>query len=84
MTDQTVILHNDVTDARFKFKLEPWSLRQLEEVMQRDLQMCHTEDERIMCRAICGREIRKYAEQFARNRKLTPGEIAIASKYGYR
>ena len=79
MSDQTVILHNDVTDT-----LEPWSLRQLEEAMQRDLRMCHTEHERIMCKAICGREIRKYAEQFTSKRKLTPGEYAIASKYGFR
>jgi hypothetical protein len=64
--------------------LKTWSIRQLRDAMNQDLFMCHTEHERLMVRAICGKEIREHAEQFSKTRKLTPGEIAIAQEFGYR
>jgi hypothetical protein len=64
--------------------LKPWSIRHLYDAMQGSLAACHTDFERINVRAICGKEIREQAEQFAKERKLTPGEIAIASQFGYK
>lgn len=64
-------------------ELTAWTIKQLEEAMQRDLAMCHTEHERIMVKAIGGKEIREKAQAWARVRKLTPAELAIAQKYGY-
>jgi hypothetical protein len=52
--------------------------------MNNDLQSCHTAHERMMVKALGGKEIREAAIAFAQTRKLTPGEIAIASQYGYR
>lgn len=65
-------------------KLTAWTIKQLEEALTEDLTKCHTEHERIMVKAIGGREIREKAEEWAKVRKLTPFEVAIASKYGYR
>jgi hypothetical protein len=64
--------------------MTPWKIHQLEDRMKEDLEACHTQHERIMVKAISGMEIRKCAERWAKQRKLTPGEVAIASKYGYR
>lgn len=64
--------------------LTPWTIKQLEETLQNDLLQCHTEHERIMVKAIGGKEIREKAQEWAKVRKLTPVELAIAQKYGYR
>jgi hypothetical protein len=64
-------------------RVEPWTVTQLENELQTDLQSCHTSLERSMTIAICGKEIREKAIEFSKIRKLTPGEIAIAQKYGY-
>lgn len=65
-------------------KLEPWSISHLHEAAQRDLACCQTQSERGMCYAVNAREIVRKAKEWARARKLTPGEIAIAETYGYR
>ena len=62
----------------------PWTIKQLQKLINNDLQSCHTSHERMMIRALSGKEIREAAIAFAQTRKLTPGEIAIASQYGYR
>lgn len=62
----------------------PWTIKQLQEQLERDLTMCQTSHERIMVKAICGKEIREKAIEWAKQRKLTPMEIAIASQYGYK
>ena len=49
-----------------------------------DLNHCTTQLERDMAKAIGGREIRLQAQEWAKVRKLTPMEIAIAEQYGYR
>lgn len=64
-------------------ELTPWTIKQLEDALQHDLIMCQTEHERIMVKAIGGKEIREKAQAWARVRKLTPAEVAIAQKYGY-
>lgn len=64
--------------------MKDWSIKQLYEAMQRDLQMCQTNFERINCKAVCGKEIRETAERFAVTRRLTTIEIEIASQFGYR
>ena len=61
-----------------------WTIKQLKEALDRDLTMCQTSHERIMVKAICGKEIREKAIQWAKERKLTPMEVAIAQEYGYR
>jgi hypothetical protein len=62
----------------------PWTVTQLQKLLNNDLQFCHTSHERMMVKALGGKEIREAATAFAQTRKLTPGEIAIASQYGYR
>ena len=52
--------------------------------MVEDLQQCNNDFERSMVKAIGGRAIREKAEQWARERKLTPVEVTIAREYGYR
>lgn len=64
--------------------MKEWNLKQLADAMARDIAQCGTPHERVMVRAIGGKEIRERAEQIAAVRKLTPGEIAIASQYGFR
>lgn len=64
--------------------LTPWTVTQLQKLLNNNLQSCHTAHERLMVKALCGKEIREAAIAFAQTRKLTPGEIAIASQYGYR
>jgi len=64
-------------------KLTPWTIKQLKEAMLNDLAMCQTEHERIMCKAINGRHIREMAIEWAKKRKLTPSEVAIAQEFGY-
>lgn len=48
------------------------------------MMQCSLAHERIMVKAICGKEIKQKAEGFAKHRKLTPGEIAIATQFGYK
>jgi hypothetical protein len=63
--------------------MKPWNIKQLKEAMLNDLKECNNDFERSMVTAICGIEIREKAYEFAKTRKLTPGEIAIASEFGY-
>lgn len=63
-------------------RLKPWTVTQLYRVMQDDLAMCHNSFERGMVKAICGKEIREFAESL--DRKLTPVELAIAQEFGYK
>ena len=60
-----------------------WNLKQLKDEMNSNLAMCRTSHERLMCRALCGKEIRQRAHELAATRKLTPGETAIAQEFGY-
>ena len=62
----------------------PWTIKQLKEAMIADLDACHTDFERSMVKAIGGKEIREKAEEWAKLRKLTPAEVAIAQEFGYR
>lgn len=52
--------------------------------MDDDLKACSNKFERTMVKTICGKEIREKAVEFAKTRKLTPGEVAIAQRFGYR
>jgi len=64
--------------------MQNWTIKQLKEQLTKDLAMCQTTHERIMVKAIGGKEIREKAIQWAKERKLTPFEVAIASEYGYQ
>lgn len=64
--------------------MQAWTIKQLQEQLSRDLEMCQTSHERIMVKAISGKHIREQAQQWAKERKLTPSEVAIASQYGYK
>ena len=64
--------------------MKPWTIKQLFESHQRDLSQCHNDFERSNVAAINGREIREMAIEWASQRKLTPIEVAIAEKFGYR
>lgn len=61
-----------------------WTIKQLKEALDRDLSMCQTSHERIMVKAICGKEIRERAYEWAKLRKLTPMEVVITQDYGYK
>ena len=65
-------------------RLQAWNIKQLQAAMVDDLQQCNNAFERSMVKAIGGREIREKAEQWAKERRLTPVEVAIAREYGYR
>ena len=52
--------------------------------MQIDLTQCNNAFERSMVKAIAGKEIREKAEQWSKERKLTPMEVAIAKEFGYK
>lgn len=54
-----------------------WTLLQLSRAMQEDLQLCHTDLERSICRAIATKEIREFATEIRMQRALTPGETAV-------
>jgi len=64
--------------------MKPWNIHSLQSALEADLLACQTPFERAMCKTIGGKEIREFAENMSRYRKLTPGETAIAEKYGYR
>lgn len=61
-----------------------WTIKQLKEALDRDLSLCQTNHERIMVKAISGKDIREKAIEWAKIRKLTPSEVAIAQEYGYK
>ena len=63
--------------------MQNWNIHQLESALQSDLMMCHTEFEKINCRAFAGMEIRKCAAEMQAEGKLTPAQLAIAQKYGF-
>lgn len=63
---------------------QAWTIKQLKEALEHDLTMCQTNHERIMVKAIGGKDIRDAAEKWAQVRKLTPAEVAIAQEYGYK
>lgn len=65
-------------------RLPAWNIKQLQDAMIEDLQQCNNAFERSMVKAIGGREIREKAEQWAKERKLTATEVAIAREYGYK
>lgn len=56
-------------------KLKAWTIKQLYEAMNEDLKLCNTELERSMCKTICKKEMREFANKLTR--KLTPVEQAI-------
>lgn len=64
--------------------MKNWTIKQLKEAMDNDLAQCSTDHERVMCKAIAGKEIREKAYEWAKVRKLTPMEIAIAEQFGYK
>ena len=64
--------------------MKAWNIKQLYEALQNDLQECNNVFERSMVNAIGGKEIRDKAEEFSKNRKLTPVEVAIAQRFGYK
>ena len=64
--------------------LPAWTITQLHDMLQEDLAQCHTSLERSCCKAIAGKEIREKAYEWAKQRKLSPIEVAIAEQYGYR
>ena len=65
-------------------RLQAWNIKQLQAAMVEDLQQCNNAFERSMVKAIGGREIREKAEQWSKERKLTPIEVTIARAYGYK
>ena len=65
-------------------KLRAWNIKQLYLAMQDDLKQCNNAFERSMVNAIGGKEIRENAQQWSKERKLTPCEIAIAREFGYK
>lgn len=64
--------------------MQTWTIKQLKDQLIRDLTLCQTNHEKIMVKAISGKEIREKAIEWAKTRKLTPCEVAIASEFGYR
>lgn len=64
--------------------MEAWNIKQLKESLDYNLQFCNNAFEISMCKAIAGKDIREKAAEWARSRKLTPAEIAIAMEFGYR
>ena len=64
--------------------MNAWSIKQLKEKLEQDLSQCTNTLERSICQAIGGKEIREKAQEWAKTRKLTPIEMAIAQSYGYK
>ena len=65
-------------------RLQAWNIKQLQAAMAEDLLQCNNDFERSKVKAIGGREIREKAEQWSKERKLTPIEVTIARAYGYK
>lgn len=59
------------------------TLASLYAALQDDLAACHTNHERLMATAICGKEIRERAQMLATQRPLTAAERCIAMQFGY-
>jgi len=64
--------------------MNAWTIKQLKEALDRDLNQCISPMERANCRAIGGKEIREKAQEWSKTRKLTPLEVAIAKQFGYK
>lgn len=64
--------------------MKTWTIKQLKDQLIKDLALCQTSHEQIMVKAISGKEIREKAIEWAKTRKLTPAEIAIAQEFGYQ
>lgn len=60
------------------------TIQQLKLAHLDDLKACQTSHERLMCRAINGKQIRDTAEQLAEVRSLTLVERAIAAEFGWK
>lgn len=58
-------------------KLTPWTLKQLYTEYLKDIELCQTQHERMLCRTICRKEINKLADKIKKERKLTPGEVSV-------
>jgi len=65
-------------------RIPAWTIKQLKDALTENLAMCQTAHEQIMCKAVGGKEIREKAIEWARIRKLSPGEVAIAQEFGYK
>jgi len=64
---------------------QEWTIKDAErDYLERALPMCHTDFERCNLKAIHGIEQRRLADHWQSKRKLTPCEIAIAQKYGWK
>ena len=64
--------------------MKTWNIEKLQEKLKEDLNLCTTNHEKIMVKAIGGKEIREFAIELAKSRKLTTREIFIASNYGFK
>lgn len=64
--------------------MQAWNIKQLYVAMQNNLQQCNNAFERSMVKSVGGKEIREKAEQWSKERKLTPIEVAIAKEFGYK
>jgi hypothetical protein len=64
--------------------MQAWSIKQLHDALILDLGKCNNKFEQTVVKAIGGKEIREKAQEWSKERKLTPGEIAIATAYGYK
>jgi len=64
---------------------QEWTIKDAErDYLERALPVCHTDFERCNLKAIHAIEQRRLADYWQSKRKLTPGEIAIAQKYGWK
>jgi len=64
---------------------QEWTIKNAErDFLERALPMCNNDFERCNLKAIHGIEQRRLADYWQSLRKLTPGEIAIAQKYGWK
>ena len=62
-----------------------WTIKDAErDMLERALPMCHNDFERCNLKAIHGIDIRRLADYWKANGKLTPADIAIAEKYGWK
>ena len=57
--------------------MKPWTLAQLIDEQQGDLQSCTSAFEQINCKAMYRVDIKRLAEEIRKTRKLTPGEESI-------
>ena len=81
---QTIGLNPFEFRAGLEQNMQAWNIKQLYATLQLNLKQCNNAFERSMVKAIGGREIRERVEQWSKERKLTPLEIAIAKEFGYK